>query len=279
MSIKTKNGLTEDDKRLLRLVDTAVAHADSPGNSEDLRLNPVPGNPPFRAQFDIQFLIKYFSVAAGVFTAKTAAQILAADGGVMATQLPAFVFGQSDFQGGFKKSRQQFALSGWAYYNPFIYGKDVPGTPYGDLDATGSGALQVGDLVEVFYASPGATDYIALVIVRCNQVAYGTLLDSLSSDRFWINNLRYILTDTSAAGLLQFDNEIKIQKQSLFGLFNENSVSPTSNKLPTQFQDGILDVPIDQGVDKNVIFGMYLNYDAVNLKWSIFVRNFDRVQA
>lgn len=271
-------GLTKEDKKLLNLLNSKVDNADAAPGTEQLRLNPIAGNPPFKAQFDVSIIVKYFSVAGGVYTGVTAAA-LAAAAPSLATPLAAFVFGQSDFAGGFKKAQGQFPVNVWAYDTPFVYGRDFPNTEYGELDATAKAVLQVGDLVIPYYGSPGATDYVALVILRCQQVAYGTLVDSLSSDRFWVNNIRYVLTDTTAAGLLQYDNEIKVQSQSLFGLFKENSVSPTSFKQPMQFQAGIVDIPIDQGVDKNVLIGTYINYDSVNQKWSIFVRNFDRLQA
>ncbi len=277
-----KNGLTAEDKHLLGLLNSGVNNADGdtvPG-SEQLRLNPVAGNPPFKAQFDVSMIVKYGTVAAGTFTERTAAYVLA-NFPALATQLTAFIFGNSDLAGGFKKSRGQFPLSGgWAYGVPFVYGRDYPAINGVVLDATAQALLQVGDLVIPYVATvAGPVVFNAMVILRCQQVAYATLVDSLNSDRFWVNNIRYVLTDTSAAGLLQYDNEIKIQAQSLFGLFNENSVSPTSNKTPQQFQDGIIDLPINQGVDKNVVFGSYINYNSVNQKWSIFVRNFDRLKA
>lgn len=182
MSLTKVKGLTAEDKALLAKVNKSVAaydHADETGGttSDQLRLKTIAGNPPFKAQFDVSMIIKYFSVAAGTYTAVTAAALLAAEA-TLATQVPAFIFGNSDFASGFKKSRGQFPLSGWTYDTPFIYGRDFPNTEYGELDATAKAVLQVGDLVQPFYASPGATDYVAFVIVRCQQVGYATLLDS-----------------------------------------------------------------------------------------------------
>ena len=275
-------GLTTEDKKLMALINQSVDAVDDVsglGTSEKLRLAQVPGNPAFTAQFDINVIVKYFSVAGGVYTATTAAAVIAASP-TLDTPLGAFIFGQGDFSGGYRKSIGQFPVNAWAYDTPFVYGvQSLPTLEYGEPDATAKGALQRGDLVIPYYASPAAVDYACFVIIRCAQNAYGQLLDSLSSDRFWINNVRYQLTDTSADGLLQYDNEIKLLTNSLFGLFQENSVSPTAYKQPSQFQAGIIDIPIGQGVDKNVVMGTYINAKSVNQKFSIFVRSFDRLKA
>lgn len=271
------NGLTAQEKDLMAQLN---AKAELNAETNPLRVSQVPGNPPFEAQFDVNIILKYFTASdatGATYTATTAAAIAAA----LKTKLAAFVFGQSDFAAGFKKSIQQFPVTGgWIYGNPFVYGRDVATCAFGNFDSTVTAQLEVGDIVIPFTATTAGPVYtVGLVIMRCPSVGYAKMVDSLSSDRFWVNNIRYILTDTSAAGLLQYDNSIKVQKQSLFGLFNENEVSPTSFKQPQQFQAGIVDVPIDQGVDKNVSVNTYINYDSVNQKFSFFVRNFDRLQA
>lgn len=250
------------------------SHADAPAavNPAATRLNPAPGNPTFAAQFDVQFLLKYFSVAAGVYTSLSAAALLAAQP-TLATQLPAFLFGNSDYAGGFTKLKALFPLSGWSYGNSFVYGKDFPNSFYGALDATAKADLRNGDLVQTFYYEAGATDYVAFVIVRCTQVAYATLLDALNSDMFTINMVRYILSDTSAAGLDQYNNNINIMKQSLFGKFDSDFVSPNSFKIPEQQQSGIIDIPLVKGVDKQVALSTMIEYDVVNVQWSLFVRS------
>lgn len=265
--------LNKQQKELLAAVDAKVSMNIE---SNPLRVTPVQGNPVFEAQFDIQVLVKYFTESADVYTSVAASAIASS----LKTRLAAFMFGQSDYAAGFKKSIQQFPVTVWAYGTPFTYGRDVATCALGPLDSTVTAQLEVGDICIPFTATTaGPVNTLGLVIIRSPQVGYAKLVDSLSSDRFWINNVRYVLTDTSSAGLLQYDNSLKIQKQSLFGLFNENEVSPTAFKQPMQFQAGIIDVPIDQGVDKNVACNSYINYDSVSQKFSYFVRQFDRLQA
>lgn len=259
------------------------SHADAPVavNPAATQLASVKGNPSFAAQFDIQFLLKYFTVvtATGVATLQTPAQIVAAEA-TLGTQLPGFLYGNSDFAAGFARLQQAFPLSGgWIYDTPGIYGKDVMLVPLTSFqyDATIKAQLRKGDLVVPVYFVDGANTLLGLSIVRCLQVGYGTLLDSLNSDRFIMNMIRYIMSDTTSVGLNQYNNNIFIMKQSLFGKFDSDFISPTSFKMPEQFQPGIIDVPIKKGIDKQVALGTYINYDAVTTQWSLFVEYVEKL--
>lgn len=256
-------------------------HADEGGTGNvvdtgnNLGVTKVKGNPPFKAQLGVQVALRYFTVAAGVFTQVLYAALPAA----LQTQLVAFIFGNSDFDSGFQNAQGQFPLSGWTYQTPFRYGKDYPVTPFGVIDATAAAQLQKGDLVLLFSAVNGGTNYVAFSIIRTSDVAYAKFLGSQSSDMFWLNNIRYILTDTSAAGLLQYENSVSVLKQSLFGKFDKNTVSPDSFKQPEQFQPGIVDIPITQGIDKNVCVALYINGNSVNQKLSLFISQTQKLQA
>jgi hypothetical protein len=238
----------------------------------DAKLTPQVGNPGFIAQFDILAIPKYFTVAAGVYTSVTAAAVFAAQP-TLGTQLPVFIFGNSDKAAGFKKMRQQFPLSGWSYDTPFIYGADSgAGTVFGALDATGRAQLQVGDLVIPVTAVLGAVNYVAFSIIRCTQTGYGSLLDATNSDAFTMNMVRYILADSTAASLNQYANQLQPFNLSIFGKFSSDQTSPNSFKIPEQQQQNIIDVPLVLDVDKQVSIGLYMNYDLpTQLQLSFFV--------
>ena len=232
--------------------------------------------PAFDAEFDIQILTKYFTVSAGAYTLRTAAYLLA-NAATLATVLTFFMFGQADFQGGYKKIKSQFPLQIWAYEAPFVYGDGYPATSFGILDATAIAQLSIGDMVQPATATVGGVNYVALVILRCANVAYGTLLAATSSDTFLINRIRYIQNDTTAAGLNQYSNAVYWFKQSLFGKFDQDSLTPNSQKGPMQYQAGVIDLFITKQVTKEISFGCNINYDAVNLQWSIFVKSFNKL--
>lgn len=252
-----------------------VAPAPSSGRNA-LRLGSAWGNPSFTAQFDVTVLIKYFTVAAGVFTERTAAYVLA-NAPTLATKLPAFFFGNSDFAAGYSKLRTQYALSVWAYNDPFVYGKDYARTATAALDATAAALLQNGDVVLPFSATiAGPVTYNALVILRCSQVPYGTLISALSSDKFAMNMLRYVI-DTTTYGTAQFNNAIGVYRETLFGKFDSDTVSPTSFKQPDQQQAGIIDMPIEKGVDKSISLATLVDYNTVQIQWSFFVMSVEKL--
>ena len=281
---RRKSRTIQNESLLRQLYNNSNAydHADGPvavnPGASQARLAPSAGNPSFVAQFDIQVLLKYFTVAVGVYTEVTAAAMAAADPG-LATKLSAFLFGNSDFGGGFARLKALNPLNGWAYDAPFIYGVGYNGTQFGTLDATAKSVLQNGDLV-IPYSIVGPTsgdNVVAFAIVRCSQVAYGTLLKALSSDQFKLNMVRYIMSDTTSVGLAQFSNNLNTFRQSLFGKNQSDFVSPNSFKLPEQQQAGIIDIPLTQMIDKEAALSTMVNYDAVNVQLSLFVQSVTKI--
>lgn len=270
------------EKQMLDKLNNRVSnydHADAeiPTGAAGAKLKVGPGldNQPFESQFDVNVLTKYFTVAAGAYTEIAASALNAA----LKTKLAAFMFAQSDGMGGFVASQGQFPLNGgWAYDLPFVYGRPgaLPVLRFGVPDATALALLAKGDMVLTYNASVGGTSYAAFVILRCQSVSYGSLVDALSSDMFWINKIRLTLTDTSASVLAQFQNQLYFQRQTLYGKFQKDALSPTSNKSPQQFQDGIIDLDVKQGVDKNGAINCYVKYDAVDILVSFFIGRTDK---
>lgn len=228
-------------------------------------------NPEFDAQIDLVFQLLYFTVNGGAYTQKTAAQILAAQAS-LATKLPVFAFGQSDFGAGYAKARQQFPVNVWAYEAPFIYGASYPYTSGGVLDAGAQALLTQGDFVQPFSATLGGVLYIALSVTSCSNVGYGTLLQSTNSDRFQINLIRFVQTDTTTVGLNQFAQKITWTRQTLFGKYDSDTATPNSYKQPENLQAGIIDIPLVKGITKEAMIGTYLLYTSVNVSWSLFIQ-------
>ncbi len=238
------------------------------------------GNPTFAAQFDMKFTINYFSVAAGVFTPITPINLIAAAPS-LAGNLPVFLFGWNDFKAGYPKMKSAYPVNTWTYGRPFIYGydntMDVLATLAGGIglffpiDLNAQAVLQQGDVVIPFTAVVAGTQYVALVDINCPQVAYGTLLESLVSDRFVLNMIRYVVPDSSPTSLNQYSNQIGIFSQSLFGKFNSDFISPNSFKMPTQLQNNLIDIPLKRGIDKSQFIATYLNPLCTTMTWSTFV--------
>jgi hypothetical protein len=257
-------------------------HADamvnsSPALPDRLSLAQAVGNPNFVAQFDLTILKKYFTAvtATGVYTEIAPAAVNAG----IRTSLPAFIFGNADFHGGFKKISAQFPInSGWVMGTPFIYGQ-AANDILPVLDVTVTATLVKGDLVIPYISAlPGAgTTTLALVIVRCDQNAYGTLLDALNSDVFDINMIRYIIPDANQVA--QYGQQVGVFDLSIFGKFESDNVSSNGFKNPMQQQNNIVDVPVEKGIDKQVSMGFYTIYTCVEIQWSIYVASVRKIRA
>ena len=230
---------------------------------------------PFTATFDLQLKTRYFTVvtATGVATAIAPAAL---NGGLQ-NRLPFFLFGQGDYESGYPSLKGQFPVNAnWSIGRPIVYGKDAITEIW---DATILGQLEDGDLVIPFTSTlpGGGTTTLGINIVRCPQVAYGSLLAHTSSDTFEIDGIRYVLDDV--AQVSQFSNKLQAVKLSLFGRAEQDSYTPNSSKSPEQFQAGIVDIPIIKGIDKHQALGFFNLYTNIDQSMSIFVRNFSKVSA
>jgi len=221
-------------------------------------LGNVRGNPLFKAQFDLNVKIVYRKNG----NVDTPASLDSS----LKQQLPVFIFGNSDWAGGYAKGYQLLpASSAWTFERITSYGFD--GTVIAPSVVV-AGNVKKGDLVFQYAKGIGSDNYEANVIISCEQVAYTTLLDSISSDLFKLNSIRYSVNSGSES---QFTNNISVIKQSLFGKVANDFVSPQSFQNSMDFQKNIIDIPLSIGIDKNIVLGTYLNYDVPSFRWTCFV--------
>lgn len=253
--------------------DAPISSPSMPGSVVKLKKSKF--NPNFDAQVNIQFSLRYFTVAGGVYTPIAAAALAAA----LKTKLPAFVFGHSDKAGGFVNLQSVFALQGgWVYETPFVPGVDVEQTSFAVCDANAKAAYSRGDLVLPFTAiTAGPVNTVAFMVIHCQEVAYGTLLEALGSDRFKMNMIRYKMTDPLLVA--QFGQTIAVCKQTLFGKFNKDNVNPGAYQNPEQQQTNIIDIAIEEGIDKNKALHTTFLYTSIDATWSIYIETVDKLQA
>jgi hypothetical protein len=263
-----RNGSPSFESYFSKHADNAPVLQSQGSNTEVLASK---GNPAFSAQFDVQVFLKYYTLNGGAYTVVAPAALAPA----LKVKLPVFLFGHADFQAGFAKMKQSYPVTGWTYGTPGIYGKDLF-TPYA-FDATVQADLENGDMVMPFTSAlpGGGTTSLALVIVRCSQVAYGALLGSISSDLFVMNMIRYVLPDTTQQA--QYQQKLGIYYQSLFGKFDSDSLSPNSYKKPEQMQTNIIDIPLKRGIAKQDILASYIIYTNVETDLSFFVFSVDKL--
>lgn len=227
-------------------------------------------NENFAASFEMEFTQSYFTVsgAGDYVNILPTALPLSLQG-----DLPFFIFGHNDFASGYARLKNAFPLPPlWNYGRPFIFGRDENDLT-NDVDVIGT--LRDGDMVIPYFAIVGAQNYAAVLVVRCTTQAYGSILESLSSDDFVVGHLRISLSDN--ANIRQFTKQITWQNLSIFGKNSSDQISPQSYKSSRQFQDGIVDMPVEYKVDKYISFGFYNLFTNTSMSWSIFVSQLSKL--
>lgn len=263
------------------------------------KIQQIAGNPVFTSQFDINISIRYSKLnylsdagVAGVpFITYIDYNAVAPESlpQNLKVDVPAFLFGNADFASGFKNSKANMAVSNWRYMSPKIVKSDaedffIPLSTFEGQQApinyqspsVDNGGAAIGDLIIPLYYQTGQVGgpppseiYLCEVIVNCKQVGYGTLLDAISSDRFTFSAVRYKIPDSTKTA--QYEKQLLLIKQSLFGKLSTDNISPVSFQLPTSFQNNLIDVPLTKGVDKESMVGTFLNYDVGEINLSFFV--------
>lgn len=243
-------------------------------DNADISLGQGQDNPVFKAQTDLLVYKVYGTVASSTIT-KIASSSLNAS---LQTGLPFFLFGNSDFASGYKKFREETPVSNtnWTLAEIGVFGRDN----FPTLDALTATAftslLQRGDMVFIFISSlPGSgTTSIAMVYVRCNTTPYASILDSLNSDKFLINQIRYKIPTTNQD---QINQDFTILDVSLFGNTKKDSVSPVAFFSPNQQQANIIDIPLQVEFNKRKGLSSYIDYLSDSLTLSLYIAQTQRV--
>lgn len=264
------------------------------------------GNPKFTSQIDLNVKLVLSRAYGNAFDLNsivgfTVETLDPADlDGDLKTPIPVILFGNSDFTSGYKRSLGQVDTGNWVFKGAKIVDDNIEPLDFvssniftnGNSSIVGFPSQAVkskkatyGDMIltyenVVIKGTIGDTDteiQIAEVVVKCPQVAYGTLLDSVGSDTFRVGGLRYTVQDITK--IAQFDNAVDLIRQSMFGKLSTDSINPNSMKLPSNQQDNIIDVPLIVGVDKNQIILTNINYDLDQFTWSLFIPSVKKIKA
>lgn len=252
-------GLSAEETALKRMLadgdNLDVASGKTGSSTTQAFLQNIKNNPVFKAQFDLRANVNYFKNGASIAYAALDASLKIV--------VPIFIFGNSDFAGAFAKG-QATLPTGWG--TPTINTIGFQGSL--------SPNVKLGDIILQYQKVIGADTYACEVILSCDQVAYSTLLDSISSDRFVLNNIRYTVPTGSET---QFSQQIVLLRQSLFGTTNNNYVSPQAYLTPGQYQPNIVDVPLNIGVDKNLLISTYFQPGVTSFTWTVFVATIQKL--
>lgn len=248
----------------------------------------IVGNPPFKAEINLVFNIRYYSQAViGTPVAVAAAAIPAGQ----QTQLPLYVFGSSDLMGNFARARALVpGGAGWTYADAKIIKggsgecdiKPLPhaaasvdyvsGTIFNNLLANGDLLILVP--MAGFVAAAAATTVIAEIQIHCNNVPYLTLVDSLGSDLITLNMIRYVVP---VALIAQLGNQVTLIMQTLFGKTNTDTLDPNTYITSNTFNPNIADIPLTLPIDKNLVLATPVNFDCVQFTWTLTVATIQKL--
>jgi len=186
--------------------------------------------------------------------------------------VPIYLFGLTDYLGGYKKARVYQPLK-----PPLLVGAGLPAGYYGIIGLNISlatvqtsfptVACDLGDLIYIFYDSPAPAFYI-VIIIHCENVAYGTFLNSFVSDLITINTLRYVVP---IANVNQFINPLTFGYQTLFGKTFTDDIDPRNFITNKDFQQQIADIPINLPIDKSVFLITEMDYLCNSFSLILFV--------
>ena len=248
----------------------------------------VVGNPPFKAEITLQVFVRYYSQAV------VGTPVVAVPAAGQQTNLPLYLFGNTDAAANYARGRQLVpGGGGWTYadmavirvgsgivgYQPLPHAAAsvdyISGTIFNNL-------AQNGDYLFIipmagFVAGAAATTHAAEILVRCPNVPYATFLESLNSDRITLNMIRYVVP---AAAVAQLGQQITFIKQSLFGKTSTDTLDPQTFVTPGTFQPQIADIPITTEVDKNFIAATEIQYTAavpMQLTWTLTVSTINKL--
>lgn len=225
-----------------------------------------------KANFSVQFLKLYFTqvVATGVYT-KIADSALDAD---LQSSLPLYLFGATDYAAGYAALNGRFpnGNENWTLKEVGVWGKDV--FYYFDpSDTAVTALLQKGDLIQVFRSAlPGAgTETMALLIQRGKNQKMPSILSSISSGDFVINNIRLNQVDDTLIYSPQNQEDLQFFDLSIFGKSASDSLSTDSMISGFQYKQNIIDFTINRKITKEQAFAFNMVFESAQFSMAFSV--------
>jgi hypothetical protein len=235
------------------------------------------GNPLTKTEITLNINTFFYGTVAGLIIAPAA---LPAN---IQTSIPTYLFSLTDFYGGFSKST---ILN--APINPWVLSsRTFAGAPRSPITIYGynSGNLigdperiivqpLPGDLLIYFddNAVAPATPVFCCIRVRCQNVAYGTFLNSFVSDLITLSTLRYVVP---IANINQYINPLIFGYQTLFGKVTSDSIDPRMYITSKDFQQQIADIPVNLPIDKAMMLSFQLDVFCQALSIILFVEKIE----
>jgi hypothetical protein len=233
-------------------------------------LSKAVGNPLTKNELSINTDVFFYDVAAAIFLAPAA---------VPATHqlpLPVWYFGLTDVYSGYSKAQfiepnnlqgnsWGLLFQGFWQYNIFA---GLPGLMI-LLMQPGDYIMRYASNVPAGVLNPNIDAYVR---IRCENIAYATLVHSLMSDIIFLNTIRF---SVAMAAILQFARSIKIAHLSTFGKLNIDTIDPRLFILPTEPQQNIADLPVKIPIDKSIIITTQIDFVCQHFNFILFVEKIE----
>jgi len=232
----------------------------------------IVGNPLSKTEITLNISL-YFGAWAGAY-AQVAPCALPAN---LQFPVPISIFGLTDFYGGNHVIRRLLPSPAWdiqagsqfGIYNYNYYFR----TATTNIPAFLVPLLDSGDMV-ICYGQRGWTGfapniYAAFVVIHCDNVSYGTLLNSFVSDLITIDTMRMLVP---IANINQYINPLVFATQTLFGKVYSDSVDPRMYQTSKDFQNQIADIPLNLPIDKSVMIAFEMDIFCPTVDLVLFVK-------
>jgi hypothetical protein len=231
-------------------------------------ISQIVGNPKFKAEINIQIRHVYLDLWAAPGNELIPFALVPAQ---LQVPLPIYLFGLTDFYGGFARSVLLTPPVLPFAFNPFVpvsigiyqYTTAVPGL------AVTNNLVSRGDLI--IYLEDNTGQYACMVYIHCPNISYGTFLNSFVSDFIRVNRIRYF----ALPNINQLINPLVFYYQTLFGKIKSDSVDPRTYQTSFEFQNNISDIPISFPIDKNLFINFYCEWDCEIIDLVLFVNKID----
>lgn len=175
-------------------------------------------------------------------------------------KLPFAIFGANDAQNGYRRIIQDIPTG--ITLESVKYGTNSTPSLPNALRLTYNDGVNPTDDVEI----------------TCDQYPYPAFLQSTLNDIFRLSKMRYSISD--AGELSQFSNALVLVESSMFGKSSRNSISVNAYKSPDQFQNVIIDINGNFGIDSETSFVSSINPKAgLEVTISVFVQKFFKFNA
>lgn len=141
-------------------------------------------------------------------------------------------------------------------------------TPANESNTTAAGFVGFDQQGSLIITPDGAYNVATIGKLVCNQFPYSGLLESSAQQPFRITRIRMTTTNDP-----QISNPIVLFRNTFLGAKSQNEINPRNFFSPNQFQNRIIDVPVDFSIDAQSGLLYTLNAGET-VQWNVEVESY-----